>query len=203
MRLVAVATFVFAALAPPIPAAEAPSSATAEARRICERDDPSAEKVARLEALGRGVALSEAAIAAEPSNARAHFALFCNLARQLELAGLSWRSLQRVQRLKQTIDTTLTLAPTDPDALVAKGEMLRRLPRMLGGDERQAELLFRRALEHAPDHVAGRLFLARLLVERDAEDAAAEVTRAIELAERAGTQSDRAAARMLAAAAHE
>jgi hypothetical protein len=51
--------------------------------------------------------------------------------------------------------------------------------------------------------VAGRLFLAKLLVERNARDAAAEVTRAIALAERAGTPTDRAAARTLAVLAQD
>jgi tetratricopeptide (TPR) repeat protein len=203
MRVVALATFVGAALAPWVHAAEVGSTMAAEAWRICEADDPSAEKVGRLERLGRGVVLGERAIAAEPSSAPAHFALFCNLAKQVEISGLSWRSLQRVQRLKQAIDTALTLAPADADALVAKGELLRRLPSMLGGDERQAESYLRRALDRRPEHVAGRLFLARLLVERGAADALGEVTRAVDVAERAGTPTDRAAARTLAASVRE
>jgi tetratricopeptide (TPR) repeat protein len=201
--LVALATFVCAMLASSVYATDAGSALTADAWRICEADDPSAEKLKRLEWLARGVALAERAIAAEPNSARAHFASFCNLAKQVELSGLSWRSLQRLQRLKQAIDTTLRLAPSDPDALVAKGELLRRLPRMLGGDESRAETYLRRALDHSPGHVAGRLFLARLLVEREAADALAEVTRAVEVAERAGSPADRAAARTLAASVDE
>jgi cytochrome c-type biogenesis protein CcmH/NrfG len=182
---------------------DVPSNPTAVAWRVCEGDDPSTDKARRLQALERGVRIAEGAIAAEPSNPRAHFALFCNLGRQLEVAGLSWRSLQRLGRLKQTIDTTLALAPDDPDVLVAKGELLRRLPAVLGRDRREAERLFRRALEIAPRHVTGRLFLAQLLIEQDAGDANAAVAQALDAAEHAGTPNDRATARALAVRMNE
>lgn len=169
---------------------------TAEAWAICQSNAP-ADPVARMAALDRGVALAEAAVALDAMQARAHFALFCNLAKQLDLAGLSWRSLQRLARVKATLERALALAPDDPDILTAKGEMLRRLPVLLGGDLAEAERLFRRALERQPDHVAARLFLASLLVQHDHSTAEAEVTRAIALAERRGTQDELVAARSL------
>jgi tetratricopeptide (TPR) repeat protein len=168
----------------------------AEAWAICQGNMP-ADPIAHMAVLDRGVALAEAAIALDPERARAHFALFCNLAKQLELAGLSWRSLQRLARVKATLERALVLAPDEPDILAAKGEMLRRLPALLGGDVDEAERLLRRALEREPDHVAARLFLARLLVEDERSTAEAEVARAIALAERRGTPEDLAAARAL------
>jgi cytochrome c-type biogenesis protein CcmH/NrfG len=151
-----------------------------------------------MEELERGLTLANAAVAADPRQARAHFALFCNQAKQLELAGLSWRSLERLSRAKATLEQALSLAPDDPDILAAKGEMLRQLPSLLGGDTDEAERLFRRALARDPDHVASRLFLAKLLVHSERSTAAAEVARAIELADREGTPEDRAAAHALA-----
>jgi len=114
------------------------------------------------------------------------------------LAGLSWRSFERLRRAKATLEQALLLAPDDSDILAAKGEMLRQLPRILGGDSEKAERLFRRALEHDPNHLASRLFLAKLLVEHDRSSAAAEVAHAVELAEQHGTPEDQAVARGLA-----
>jgi cytochrome c-type biogenesis protein CcmH/NrfG len=172
---------------------------TAEAWAICQSNTP-ADPIARMAALARGVAVAEAAVAIDPQSARAHFALFCNLAKQLELAGLSWRSLQRLARVKATLERALVLAPDDPYILAAKGEMLRQLPPLLGGDTEEAERLLRHAIERDPDHVAARLFLARLLVQDDRSTAKAEVVRAVALAERRGTPDDVAAARALVGA---
>jgi cytochrome c-type biogenesis protein CcmH/NrfG len=170
---------------------------TREAWAVCQ-STATTDPVRRMEELERGMALASAAIAADPHQARAHFALFCNQAKQLELAGLSWRSLERLSRAKATLEQALALAPDDPDILAAKGEMLRELPAVLGGDTDEAERLFRRALAHDPNHVASRLFLAKLLVQDERSTAADEVARAVELADRQGTPEDRAAAHALA-----
>ena len=151
-----------------------------------------------MEELERGMALASAAVEADPRDARAHLALFCNQGKQLELAGLRWRSLARLSRAKATLEQALALAPDDPDILAAKGAMLEQLPAVLGGDAAEAERLFRRALEVDPNHVPSRLFLAKLLVHGERSTAAAEVARAIELADREGTPEDRAAAHALA-----
>ena len=170
---------------------------TREAFEVC-RSTVTTDPVRRMEELERGMALASAAVDADPRDARAHLALFCNQGKQLELAGLSWRSLARLSRAKATLEQALALAPDDPDILAAKGEMLRELPALLGGDPEEAERLFRRALERDPNHVASRLFLAKLLVHDERSTAAAEVARAVELADREGTPEDRAAAHALA-----
>jgi cytochrome c-type biogenesis protein CcmH/NrfG len=170
---------------------------TREAWAICQ-STATTDPVRRMEELERGMAIANAAIAANPRHARAHFALFCNQAKQLELAGLSWRSLERLRLAKATLEQALALAPDDPDILAAKGEMLRQLPSVLGGDTDEAERLFRRALERDPNHLASRLFLAKLLVHDERSAAAAEVARAVELADQHGTPEDRAVAHGLA-----
>jgi cytochrome c-type biogenesis protein CcmH/NrfG len=174
---------------------DASARLTREAFAVCE--STTADPVRRMAELERGMALASAAIDADPRDARAHLALFCNQGRQLELAGLSWRSLARLSRAKATLERALALAPDDPDILAAKGEMLAQLPVLLGGDCAEAERLFRRALEHDPNHVTSRLFLAKLLVHGERSTAAAEVARAVELADREGTPEDRAAAHSL------
>jgi cytochrome c-type biogenesis protein CcmH/NrfG len=170
---------------------------TREAFVLC-RNSATTDPVSRMAELEHGIALASAAIEANPRDARAHLALFCNQGKQLELAGLSWRSLARLSRAKATLEQALALAPDDPDILAAKGEMLRQLPALLGGDPDEAERLFRRALERDPNHVASRLFLAKLLVHDERSTAAVEVARAVELADREGTAEDRAAAHALA-----
>jgi tetratricopeptide (TPR) repeat protein len=174
---------------------------TQEAWVVCQ-NVATTDSVRRMEQLEHGMALANAAIAVDPHQARAHFALFCNQAKELELAGLSWRSLERLSHAKATLEHALALAPDDPDILAAKGEMLRQLPSILGGDTDEAERLFRRALAHDPNHVASRLFLARLLVHDERSTAADEVARAIDLADREGTPEDRAAAHALAEDLH-
>ena len=175
---------------------EAAVQHTRDAFAICQ--STTTDPVRRMHELERGLALASAAIAADPRHANAHLALFCNQGKQLELAGLSWRSFERLRRAKASIEQALALAPDDPDILAAKGEMLRQLPRLLGGDTDEAERLFRRALERDPNHLASRLFLAKLLVHDERSTAAEEVARAIELADQRGTDEDRAVAHGLA-----
>jgi hypothetical protein len=89
--------------------------------RVCQRVDAtrggSLGRIARLE---EGVAMSEAAVAADEHDARAHLALFCNLGKQIELSGLSWRIFARLRRARAEIDRAHELAPTDPDILAPR-----------------------------------------------------------------------------------
>jgi tetratricopeptide (TPR) repeat protein len=166
----------------------------AEALARCREVDslPAGDKLAQLAILERGVALAEAAVAANPNDARAQLALGCNLGKQLDLAGISWRSLSRLNRLKAVIETAARLAPDDPDALVAKGELLHRVPSVLGGDVKEAEQYFRRALAAQPEHALARLYLAHLLADRDDPDARREAALAYALMQQTGTPRQQA-----------
>src|SRR5262245_256643 len=132
-----VMTIVIGWLPGPARADDTSRSLAARALALCESVDriPPADPHATLAQLDVGVRTSEAAIAADASDARAHLALFCNLGKQLDLAGLSWRVFGRLRRAQAAIDRAHELAPRDPDVLVAKGEMLRHVPAALGGDK--------------------------------------------------------------------
>src|SRR5436190_22225259 len=105
------------------------------AMRTCEEADRArdVDKLRTLELIDGGVQAAEAAVAADPKDPRAHLALFCNLEKQSDLAGLSWRVFARLQRAKAVIDRAHQLAPKDPDVLTARGRFLHRLPSVLGG----------------------------------------------------------------------
>jgi hypothetical protein len=109
--------------------------------------------------LARGLALADAALALDERSARAHFAVVCNLGKATELGGISFGTLRAVYRLRREVDITLTLAPTDPNALAAKGALLIRLPRWLGGDRIAAEHWLQRALAIDPRNAAARAYL--------------------------------------------
>jgi hypothetical protein len=116
----------------------------------------------RLPILARGLELADAAVALDARSARAHFAVVCNLGKATALAGSSFGALGAVYRLRREIDVTLTLAPNDAEALAAKGALLMRLPRWLGGDRREAELWLRRALAADPLNATARTYLDEL-----------------------------------------
>jgi hypothetical protein len=147
--------------------------------------------------LESGIAVAEQAVAAHPDDAKAQLALCCILGKQLEVSGVSWRVMQRVNRLKAVVDAAVRLAPEDPDVLVAKGELLHQLPCMLGGDQHEAEQLLRLAIAKNPEHLHARLYLAQLLAERHDTDARREAEVALSLAQHSGTPREVAEARAL------
>jgi tetratricopeptide (TPR) repeat protein len=155
------------------------------------------DRQARIDRLDKGVAIAEEAVKADDGDGRAHFALFCNVAKRVSLAGLSWRVLGELRRSHQEIDRAHELAPNDPDVLIAKGEFLRRLPGALGGDKPLGLRLLHRALEIKPDHVLGRLYLARALADDGVPEARAEAYEALALAKKAGDAEEQAEAQRL------
>jgi hypothetical protein len=166
--LVAVTVLGLAGLVQAVPSG---SSAARQALTLCGRaDGVSGEE--RAQALARGMELAEGALAADSKDALAHFAIVCNLGKQMETSGLGLGQLLSLRRLRHEMDATLELAPNDPDALVAKGALLLRLPRWFGGDTAQAEVLLRRALAAEPDNDTARCYLGKALLARGAEDEA-------------------------------
>jgi hypothetical protein len=192
---------VIAALAPQAGADDRSRPLATSAIAVCQRIEamPERDRSAGIAQLEEGVRIGEAAVAADEHDPRAHLALFCNLGKQLELSGLSWRIFDRLHRARAEIDRAHELAPADPDILVAKGELLRRLPSPLGGDKAVGLVLIRRAVEVAPDHVAARLFLAHAMAEEGAPEARKCVREAIAVAERSGAERERSEARALLA----
>jgi hypothetical protein len=116
--------------------------------------------------LARGLALADAAVALDPRSVPAHMAVVCNLGKATGLGGLGLGAFRAVHRLRREIDTTLALAPDHPEALAAKGALLLRLPRILGGDPEEAELWLRRALAADPANTTARAYLAELEARR-------------------------------------
>ena len=117
-------------------------------------------------ALARGLALADAAVAADDRSARAHYAVVCNLGKATGLRGVSLGAFRAVARLRREMDATLALAPNDAEALAAKGALLVRLPRLLGGDPVEGEQLLRRALAVDPLNVTARTYLTELASQR-------------------------------------
>ncbi|MBI3783142.1 MAG: hypothetical protein HY270_07060 [Deltaproteobacteria bacterium] len=153
-----------------------------------------------LEAVTRGLALAEQAVEADGNDATAHFALFCNLAKQTELRGVSVQNLLSLHRLHTEIDTALRLAPDYGDALIAKGAFLLHLPRLLGGDARAAEGLLRHAVELEPQRISARLYLAQALAALDRrKEAGDQAQGALSLATDARRQEQADEARALLA----
>jgi tetratricopeptide (TPR) repeat protein len=173
------------------------SPKVAEAFALCQQGTSApAPQAAWL--LARGLEAAEAAVAADETDAHAHLAVVCNLGRQLERARVSFRSFGAVGRLKREVDRAVELAPEDPDALAAKGGLLLRLPRLLGGDVDEAERLLGRAVTIAPEHATAWYYLARLREGRgDDEAARAAAEKALGYAEHAGLRWEATQARLL------
>jgi len=136
----------------------------------CEADQLLGAEKQRV--LMRGLELARDAAAVEPSDAQAHFAVFCNLGKQVQSRALGLRDLGTIGHLRHELDTALALSPDDPGALTAKGAMLLALPWFLGGDARRGEELLRTALIKDPTNAAARRYLSEALRSRGADDEA-------------------------------
>jgi tetratricopeptide (TPR) repeat protein len=158
-------------LARPVGAEPIGSALAKESLVSCDQAEELSGAAQRA-ALRRGLQLADQAIAADAHDAKAHFAAFCNLGKRLRVDGVGFSRWTNYRRLRRELDTTLALAPDDPDALAGKGALLLHLPRLLGGDAVEAERLLRRALDIEPDNRAARRYLAEMLEDRGATDQA-------------------------------
>ncbi len=120
-------------------------------------------------------------------SAEAHFVLFCNMGELMRLDGESITSVFSLRRLMAELDRTIELEPHHSDALAAKGTLLVRLPRLLGGDAAKGEELLRQVLQLDPNAFSSRLTLAKTCEARgDREEAVAFATRALQIARSQG-----------------
>jgi hypothetical protein len=149
-----------------------------EAVTLC-LDAAQASESEREAMLERGLATAERAVAEHPDDAKAHFAVFCNLGRKLEDDGATLAGVANVKRLQSEIDRALAIEPNFVDAIAAKGAFLVQLPSLLGGDEDEGLRLLRHAVELAPNHPPARLELAKALAEKGDKQAALDEARVV------------------------
>jgi len=179
---------------------EPASTEAHEALVLCRAADgvPISE---RSTVLASGLDRAEKAVNAAPQDAVAHFAVFCNLGKRIQieqhtlwlLAGLS-----DLNRARRELDVALTLVPDYAAALAAKGEMLAELPGFLGGDPQEGERLLRRAVALDPDDPHKRIMLANLLrTTGQREEARTHALAALAILEHTGTSNEMESARML------
>lgn len=155
------------------------SPAARQAVTLCLDAAKVEDDAQRADMLQRGLDGAERALAENENDAKAHFAVFCNLGRKLEEGGASIAGVANVDRLQSEIDRALALEPGFVDAMAAKGAFLVKLPALLGGDADEGERLLRRAVQLAPNHASARLALAKALDEKGDKHAALEEARMV------------------------
>jgi hypothetical protein len=196
-----VAATVVGGLTGAVRANESSAPKSREAMVVCESVDHMAagDKQKKLARLGDGVMLAQAAVAADDHDVQAHLALICNLGKALDLAGLSWRVFGQLRRLQAEVDHAQEIAPDDSEVLVAKAEVLRRVPGPLGGNKDLARTLLLRAVQLEPDNVTARLYLAHAMAEDRSPEARARTYEALALAKKRGAVREQTDAQELLA----
>jgi tetratricopeptide (TPR) repeat protein len=166
---------------------ESAAKLAAAGREACEAGRNTSTKEERRADFERGQALAERAIALDDNDAEAHFALFCNLGELMRIDGETLSSALKLRRLMAEVDRTLELKPDHMDALAAKGTLLLRLPRLLGGDAARGEAMLRQVVSEDPTAVSSRLTLAKTCGARgDRDEAIALASRALQIARSEG-----------------
>jgi tetratricopeptide (TPR) repeat protein len=168
-------------------AADGADALAARGRAECEAGRRAQTRAERKDHFDLGQALAQRAIALDDHNADAHFALFCNMGELMRLDGESVSAALGVHRLMAEVDRTLELDPRNTDALAAKGTLLLRLPRLLGGDAQRGEAMLREVIREDPTAVTSRLTLAKTCDARgERAEAMAFATRALQIAREQG-----------------
>lgn len=113
---------------------------------------------------------AERAVELIPDNADAHFVVFASKGRVAQMGGLASAALS-LSSLNSELDEVLRLNPDHADALAARGGMLMKLPRLMGGNTTKGIEHLERAVEINPNGAGTRLELAEAyeIVGRDAE----------------------------------
>ncbi len=155
------------------PAAET----TRTSLRLLEEGDASEDETVKLDRYTRGRALAEQAVRRDPKSADAHFALFANWGRYLQVDGWLKNSFQ-LPALQRELDRALALDPDHADGLASKGGLYLQLPGFLGGDAAKAEPLLRRSIELDELAVGARLELADYYVQKGEREKARELASA-------------------------
>ncbi len=131
----------------------------------CNRSDTVAP-AERPEIIAMALKLAEASVDQTPSDPRAHYAVFCALAKRVRHNRASLRALSDLRRMRARVDHALMLDPDYAVANAAKGAYLYYLPRLLGGNAQRGLELLERSIALDPDNPATRLIYADVLADR-------------------------------------
>jgi hypothetical protein len=153
----------------------------------CEAGRRTSERSARETHFKHGQTLGERAVGLDENNAQAHFAVFCNMGELMRIDGESISSVFQLRRLMAELDRAIALKPDYYEAMTAKGTLLMRLPRLLGGDPVKGEAMLRTVAENDPTAFTSRLTLAKFCDARgDHDEAVSLASRALQVAREQG-----------------
>jgi len=119
----------------------------------------------RMDFLEDGVTRGRAAVALSPNRPEGHFWLAANMGGAAEAssrAGIRYR-----KAIKEELETVLRLDPgyMRGSADRALGRWYARVPRLFGGNKKNAEMHLRKSLTYDPTSTSSHYFLAELLLD--------------------------------------
>ena len=130
---------------------------------------PEAERRSALEA---GIDAARKASALQPNRPEGYFWLAANMGALAESFGLR-QGLKYRKPIKDALETVLRLDPAfmEGSADRALGRWYFKVPKLFGGDRKQAEVHLRKSLTYNPESTVSHFFLGELLQDegRDAE----------------------------------
>jgi hypothetical protein len=168
-------------------ATDSVSDLTTQAMRECSLGQDASSRDERKAHFERGESLATKAVALDDTSAPAHFAIVCNLGELLRVDGEKLTSLLLLRRLVAEVDRTLQLDPNHVDAMATKGNLLMRLPRVLGGNTQEGERLLREVVKRDDNALTSRITLAKSCVEHGQRDEGIQLaSRALQIARQEG-----------------
>lgn len=131
----------------------------AEASHYISAGELTQDEKKRRESYAKALEHAERAVELLPDNAEAHFLVFGSEGRLAQMDGLATAAL-KLAALNRQLDEVLRLDPNHANALAARGGMMMKLPRLLGGDTDQGLEYLERAVSLDDESVGKRLELA-------------------------------------------
>jgi FimV-like protein len=145
---------------------------TERALELLRRGEDATSAEEKLAAYSEGERLARQAVALDPTDADAHFAVFANHGRRLLAEGVGANPMKLLE-VNRELDRCLALNPDHADALAARGGLYRQLPRLLGGSLDRAEEYLARAVALDPEAVGARIELAQTYCDKGEPERAA------------------------------